>query len=134
MALCNQFIYFFAQVLIHHLLLPVCSQRDDLIISGYLPDYRSYINVNASSMYLTDIMLFSLSPETLMGTSDGCCISKDQYDLIREARSYKMEQQNKRLRLYLTIGGAGRSDGFAEVIGGNSELQETFVNKLIQLW
>lgn len=122
------------QLLIHHLFYPINSQQDDnFIVSGYLPEYRSYINVNASSMYLTDILLFSLSPEAV-SKSDGCCLSKEHYDLIRQSRLYKQERQNKKLRLFLTVGGAGRSDGFAQVIGGDPNSQATFVNKLIQLW
>ena len=42
--------------------------KDDapFIVGGYLPDYRSYINVNSTAIHLTDIMLFSLTPESIL--------------------------------------------------------------------
>ena len=113
--------------------LPVHSKDEPFVLSGYLPEYRSYINVNATAIYLTDIMLFSVTPETII-SHDGCCLSSDHYDLIRKARSYKMEEKNEVLRLLVTVGGAGRSNGFANIVGGNAHLQGKFVEELIKLW
>ena len=113
--------------------LPVHSKDEPFVLSGYLPDYRSYINVNATAIHLTDLMLFSVTPETIL-SNDGCCLSSDHYDLIRKARSYKMEEKNEVLWLLVTVGGAGRSNGFAEIIGGNAQLQGKFVDGLIKLW
>ncbi|KAL3805782.1 hypothetical protein HJC23_007743 [Cyclotella cryptica] len=112
--------------------LPVHSNDKTFVLAGYLPEYRSYINVNETSIHLTDLMLFSVTPEAVM-SSDGCCLSSDHYDLIRKARSYKMEENNEVLRLLVTIGGAGRSNGFANIVGGNVQLQGKFVNELIKL-
>ena len=111
-------------------------QDDDFIISGYLPEYRSYINLNASAVHLTDLMLFSITPETIMNSdkSGGCCVSTDQFDYIRKAREYKMENQSGALRLILTVGGAGRSDGFSTIIWGDLKTKEKFVNDLVKLW
>lgn len=112
------------------------ADSEHLLISAYLPEYRSYINVNASSIHLTDLMLFSITPETITkrkGT-DGCCVSPDHYDLIRQARSYKLEKEDKTLRLLLTVGGAGRSNGFSQITRGGLKEQEQFVNELISLW
>ena len=118
--------------------LPSSSQRhDDFVISGYLPEYRSYINVNASSVHLTDLMLFSITPETIISNSEksgGCCVSADHFDYIRKAREYKMEKQNGVLRLILTVGGAGRSGGFSTILWGDLKMKNKFVNDLVKLW
>ena len=129
--------------------------KDDapFIVGGYLPDYRSYINVNSTAIYLTDIMLFSLTPEPILqydaaiksggdtpsddNTSGGCCLSSHHYEQIRKAKSYKREQQLHQrdnvndLRLLLTVGGGGRSNGFADFVVNR---QHEFVNGLVQLW
>ena len=129
--------------------------KDDapFIVGGYLPDYRSYINVNSTAIYLTDIMLFSLTPESILqydaaiksggdtpsddNTSGGCCLSSHHYEQIRKAKSYKREQQLHQrdnvndLRLLLTVGGGGRSNGFADFVVNR---QNEFVNGLVQLW
>ena len=111
--------------------------KDSFVIGGYLPDYRTYINTNATATHLTDLMLFSLTPESVMKqhTRGGCCLSSDHYDKVRQARSFKNElQQSKQIRLLLTVGGGGRSDGFGEIVTGSSETQHQFIKKLVQLW
>ena len=127
--------------------------KDDapFIVGGYLPDYRSYINVNSTAIHLTDIMLFSLTPESILqydaaiksgdtpsdDNSGGCCLSSHHYEQIRKAKSYKREQLQQRrdnvnnLRLLLTVGGGGRSNGFADFV---VDFQNEFVNGLVQLW
>lgn len=127
--------------------------KDDapFIVGGYLPDYRSYINVNSTAIHLTDIMLFSLTPESILqyyaaiksgdtpsDDSGGCCLSSHHYEQIRKAKSYKREQQQLQqrdnvndLRLLLTVGGGGRSNGFADYA---VDYQNEFVNGLVQLW
>ena len=126
--------------------------KDDapFIVGGYLPDYRSYINVNSTAIYLTDIMLFSLTPESILqyyaaikaggdtpSDSSGCCLSSHHYEQIRKAKSYKREQLQKQrdnvndLRLLLTVGGGGRSNGFADFVVNR---RNEFVNGLVQLW
>ena len=82
-------------------------------------------------------MLFSIiTPETIMNSdkSGGCCVSADHFDYIRKAREYKMENQSGALRLILTVGGAGRSDGFSTIIWGDLKTKEKFVNDLVKLW
>eukprot|EP00984_Skeletonema_dohrnii_P022732 scaffold11833_cov91-Skeletonema_dohrnii-CCMP3373.AAC.2 len=85
---------------------------DQFIVAGYLPDYRSYMNINATSLHLTDVMLFSLTPEAVLhyseSSSAGCCLSEEHFTLLRKARSHKhLEQTKSRLRLLITIGGGG---------------------------
>lgn len=65
---------------------------------------------------------------------DGCCVSKEHYDFIRRARAYKKKEQKKKLGLWLTVGGAGRSEGFNEVVNGDVQAHAKFVDDLVKLW
>ncbi len=121
--------------------------EESFVVAGYLPDYRAYINVNSTALYLTDMMLFSLTPETIIqrysvdtalsssNPSGGCCLSSEHFDLARKARSYKQEHQlTKKIRMLVTIGGGGRSNGFHELLTGSAKLQHHFLNALVALW
>ena len=116
------------------------ATTEEFIVAGYLPDYRSYINMNVTSLHLTDVMLFSLTPEAVTRYSEsssaaGCCLSEKHYALLREARSYKLLEQSKsRLRLLITIGGGGRSDGFGSIVTGSSSTKRHFLEELTKLW
>lgn len=119
-------------------------------IAGYLPDYRSYVDVNATALHLTDLMLFSLTPQAVLRYSSpssssaaaatatgvgGCCLSQVHYDLIRRARAHKEEQlPGSNVRLLLTVGGGGRSDGFGGVVSGDDGIRSQFVKNLVQIW
>ena len=127
------------------ILLPVFARsntttNEEFIVAGYLPDYRNYININVTSLHLTDVMLFSLTPESVTKYSEssseaGCCLSEKHYALLREARSYKLLKQTKsRLRLLIIIGGAGRSDGFANIVTGSSSTKLHFLEELTKIW
>ena len=112
---------------------------DEFIVAGYLPDYRSYMNINATSLHLTDVMLFSLTPEAVTRYAEslsaaGCCLSENHYLLLRKARSYKFEQTKSRLRLFITIGGGGRSDGFGSIVTGSPSDRHQFLLGLIKIW
>ena len=108
--------------------------------------------MNSTAIYLTDIMLFSLTPESILqydaaiksgdtpsdDNSGGCCLSSHHYEQIRKAKSYKREQQQLKqrdnvndLRLLLTVGGGGRSNGFADFVVNH---RNEFVHGLVQLW
>ena len=116
------------------------------VIAGYLPDYRTYININATAPLLNDLMLFSLTPETILeydesSGSGGCCLSSEHFDKFREARAFKknlldqVEASNKQqLRLLLTVGGGGRSNGFHGIVMGDIDLQRKFAKNLVQVW
>jgi hypothetical protein len=136
------------------------------VVAGYLPDYRDYVNINASSIFLTDIMLFSITPETIFheysphvrgegggggGGGGKCCLSSRHYATMRRARSYGKEERRRRrrrsstiaansssddenIRILVTIGGGGRSEGFREVVMGNEEYQSRFTRGMVQLW
>lgn len=80
---------------------------DEFKISGYIPDYRFYINLNNTAPFLTDLILFSVDPFMR------CCLHKDQYTIARKARAFKEENEGS-LNLWLSVGGGGRSDGFLD--------------------
>jgi hypothetical protein len=86
------------------------EQQNHGIVAGYLPDYRSYINLNATASHLTDLILFSLQPHP-RGTVDGCCLNSDHYAMGRQAKSLSPS-----LNLWVTIGGAGRSDAIPTIV------------------
>jgi chitinase len=105
--------------------------NDDFIIAGYLPGYRSYINVNNTARLLTDLILFSLEPDKL-GALGGCCLEDSHYQLARDARAHKKHFSNKELKLWISIGGAGRSDAFSHIAAIKSS-RATFIQNLISL-
>lgn len=106
------------------------AQANSFSIGAYLPDYRFYINVNATMPFLTDLVLFSLQPTT---TLDGCCLNNDHYRIARQAQSYKREHGYGELRLWVAVGGGGRSDGFA-TIASDLEKRTQLIDQLISLW
>lgn len=125
----------------------VAADEESFVVAGYLPDYRAYIDVNSTALFITDLMLFSLTPESIfLGDSDDtvlsspkqsvrCCLSPEYLDLIRKARSYKKDHQpTEKLRVLVTVGGGGRSNGFQELLKGGEKLQRQFINALVDLW
>ena len=120
----------------------------DFVIAGYLPDYRSYINLNASSPYLTDVMLFSVVPHSKRsGMIGGCCLDDHHYQQAREARSYResavqslSEEEESTstsspLRIWVTVGGGGpdRSGPFAKTASDPTK-RKRFIGALKRLW
>jgi len=117
-------------------------------VAGYLPDYRFYIDANATAPFLTDMYLFSIEPPPCSSSSpktksllDGCCLDRDKLDVAEKARAYKREQQQRQqqknsaddgdienLKVWVTIGGGGRSDHFLDDLGGclTDSLSQTF--------
>lgn len=107
---------------------------NEFIIAGYLPDYRASINLNATLLHLTDVMLFSLTPASVVaGGGSSCCFSKEQFTLVRKARSYKLEKTKSSIRILITIGGGGRSDGFVDIVSGTSNTRHSFLQGLVKI-
>lgn len=109
-----------------------------LIIAGYLPEYRSYINVSEAAVHLTDLILFSIEPNEDGGIEGSCCLDEGHYRVGREAREYKQQRQleagviGEELRLFVTVGGSGRSENFATVLS-DDEKRENFLSELKDL-
>jgi len=116
-------------------LLLVCVQgvlSQDFSIAGYLPDYRSYIDVNATAPFLTDLILFSIEPRTLATHLEGtCCLGENHYRIARLAQIYKKER-GAELRLWVSVGGGGRSEAFASIVA-DQDKRTNFIQELIQL-
>ena len=108
---------------------------NEFIIAGYLPDYRASINLNATLLHLTDVMLFSLTPASVVaGGGSSCCLSKEHFALVRKARSYKLEKTKlSSIRILITIGGGGRSDGFADIVSGSSNTRHSFLHRIVKI-
>jgi chitinase len=109
------------------------GKGDFFSISGYLPDYRFYIDVNETAPFLTDLQLFSISPKPQFGARmlKQCCLESHQYEKARQAVAYD-RTISKDLNLWVTVGGAGRSSGFA-AIGKDREKQKQFIAALLEL-
>lgn len=103
-------------------------------IAGYLPDYRFYIDVNETVPFLTDLILFSASTNDDSLTT--CCLTKDHFQIARQARAYKEQHledvgTGTPLKLWLTVGGGGRSNHFLDRVGGTS-LEEAIQSLAIE--
>jgi GH18 family chitinase len=92
------------------------------VIAGYLPNYRfAMSHLSQALSGLTDVILFSVDPvqvveETLL---DGnCCLHRDEMDRVMQAveTAHNASQANNsttsKLKVWLTLGGGGRSFGF----------------------
>uniref|UniRef100_A0A7S3L410 GH18 domain-containing protein n=1 Tax=Amphora coffeiformis TaxID=265554 RepID=A0A7S3L410_9STRA len=100
----------------------VCLARrfaGELAVAGYLPDYRFYIDLNQTALYLTDLYLFSVQMNPTLGEMmlTGCCLGQDHLVKAKQAVAYKKEVSGRQLTLWLTIGGGGRSEGFQTLNG-----------------
>ena len=109
----------------------------DLVVAGYLPDYRAYINVNNTATLLTDLILFSIDPTVSKNDVvnlgvDQCCLDQSHYRLAREARKHRDHFQATPLKLWVSIGGAGRSSGYTSIVGTKSS-QLSFIRNAIEL-
>jgi chitinase len=117
---------------------------NDWIIAGYLPDYRFYIDVNQTVTGLTDLILFSLEPPHF-----NCCMEKTpHWTMAKQAVAHHQREQSLRkdtirqttkteaivspLKLWVTVGGAGRSAGFADLLQ-DATGQEALFKRIIAL-
>jgi GH18 family chitinase len=85
-------------------------------VAGYLPDYKIHgINLNASMEKLDDLYLFSLSPNSKLGSKmfSTCCLHSDHYAKARQGVAHAAGM-GKKVTLWVTVGGGGRSDSFLE--------------------
>ena len=86
-------------------------------IAGYLPDYRFGIDMNQTALLIDDLYLFSLSPQPQLGEMmfAVCCLNEDHYTKAKQAMAYaKTHANNKEVKIWLTVGGGGRSNSFTK--------------------
>lgn len=84
----------------------VVSAEDNFVVAGYLPDYRFYINLNATAPHMTDLILFSLEPSTSLSLKRSCCLGSDHYQKAREAQAYYVRRQQESTGRWISgIGG-----------------------------
>jgi GH18 family chitinase len=95
---------------------------DSFSIGGYLPDYRFYINVNDTATKLSDLVLFSLQPSK-NGVDFPCCLDNHHYDIARQAVAHKRTINDEDVRLWITVGGGGRSTEFLKATENDAFLQ-----------
>jgi GH18 family chitinase len=101
----------------------VLTKADDLFsIGGYLPDYRFYINVNDTATKISDLILFSLQPSK-NGVDLPCCLDRHHFDIARQAVAHKRKMNEGALRLWITVGGGGRSTEFLKATESDVFLQ-----------
>lgn len=88
-------------------------------LAGYLPDYRFGIDLNSTALLLDDLYIFSLSPQPQLGAMmfAVCCLDKSHYEKARQAAAYAQRQTGKDMKIWVTIGGGGRSTGFTKSPG-----------------
>jgi hypothetical protein len=118
-------------------------------IAGYLPDYRSYINVNATVPFLTDIILFSIVPHS-RGILGGCCLDDHHFQQAREARNFSKQLRIEReqhsgvspvglngasdLKIWVTLGGGGERSHSFMTIAKDPEKRRRLIDRLKSLW
>lgn len=90
------------------------AQEDRMSVAGYLPDYRFYIDLNQTALFLDDLYLFSVQVDPSLGEKmlQGCCLGQDHLVKAKQANAYKLQVTGRPLAQWLTIGGGGRSEGF----------------------
>lgn len=91
------------------------DEEREFIISGYWPEFRTWYDINATAVHMTDLMLHSVNPTADGGISD-CCIEEKNYVMAQQARSYKKEMTGKDLRIWIAVGGWGRSKQFDSIV------------------
>ena len=70
------------------------SKDEVMVVSGYMPDYRSYIDLNAASKHLTDVILFSISPKADGTLSNTCCLNNHHFQQAHNAKQSSPGKQN----------------------------------------
>jgi hypothetical protein len=117
--------------------------NENFALAAYLPDYRiaSYMeqqlpivqnsSTNAPPL-MTDLILFSLQPHS-KGFLGGCCLQQDHYMLAQRFREQLYAGNEKRLTLWVTIGGSGRSDSLSQICG-DANLRKRLIQSAINLW
>jgi hypothetical protein len=114
---------------------------ENFALAAYLPDYQigsyvekqlsQYSSTNAPPL-LTDLILFSLQPHS-KGFLGGCCLQNDHFAAAHKFREELYEKNGRRLTLWVTIGGSGRSDAFSQICPDET-LRKRLIQSAINLW
>ena len=106
---------------------PATSSRvapESFCVVGYLPDYRVRSFDPRSLQFVTDLVYFSIEP-----TDDGQLdLKRAAPEVLARLREWKVEYG---IRLWIAIGGWGRSERFAAVCLEN-ERRSKFVDSLVR--
>jgi chitinase len=129
------------------------TSSSSFVTAGYLPDYRFYISqLNQTALHLTDLILFSIDMQPSLGKEGmlrACCLSDTHFTKAQQAVAYRNEQRQQQLeaagaapvpvpaneqplRLWVSIGGAGRSNGY-QALYNNRTAQKVFCHALLLL-
>ena len=102
---------------------PAREQQEKLLVVGYLPDYRVKVVPDDVGKHLTDLVLFSLEPKP-SGDLDTSRLTADKV-----ARAVALKKRHK-LSLHVSVGGWGRSKGFAAMTQ-DARRRSRFVERLL---
>ena len=102
------------------------SGTDKFRVVGYFPDYRISETDNSVAENLTDIIYFSIEPEP-DGSLDLSRLNSDVYFKLNA-----LKKMNPDLRVYIAVGGWGRSEHFGEM-ATNSTARADFIANLSEL-
>lgn len=86
------------------------EEKTPLVIGGYLPEYRFYIDLEMAVSHLSDLILFSVEPRADGSIRDACCLDKSHFSRARKSRRDSESKHSP--RLLVSVGGAGRSNSF----------------------
>jgi GH18 family chitinase len=103
------------------------SQLQDIKVGGYLPNYRD-LNLNQTVQWIDDLILFSLEVHS-RGMVGGCCLNAEHYQAVQVAK----ENHNPNLRLWVTVGGQGRTKAWKQVCQ-DPKKRYKFMQSMIRLW
>ena len=99
------------------------DDKDMMIVAGYLPEYRFYADLEFLASRLTDLILFSVAPDR-----DGNVQSFLSDENIKAAQAARAA--NSKLRLLVSVGGAGRSLHFQAVAQDGAKRRRFVLNLL----
>ena len=101
-------------------------------IAGYLPDYRFGMDLNQTALLIDDIYLFSLAPQAQLGEMmfAVCCLNEEHYTKAKQALAYaQTNAKDKDVKVWLTVGGGGRSNSFTKDPGTMIRVVKTLLNE-----
>jgi GH18 family chitinase len=103
----------------------LANETSDFVVSAYLPEYRfANLKIDQLAEHITDLILFSAEP---LANGDLAMMSRfptEVMDAVGKVRA------SKGLRVFLCVGGGGRSAGFSS-LSSNAATRRKFGLKLL---